>query len=952
MESADRTFAEMLQHQEDQKAMLRSTSGRALLLAQNVVSLVKTINSAFPGLKEHEIEAVTTDDMVWFGEQMLQLKKEFEDKNNIPAAVDIGYHYTHRSNLPCIRTHGLLTKGDRAKKKISSEKQNGSTFGDGIYTANNPSFFSAYGDTGLIVGRMQGKTLWVAKGLRSSTQVDAAINTIIGNKQRRQLDGNRWPIDDSNNEVVLRASKQCLPMIRYNATLLNGAAEGKEIIMNMQKSLEGILSEFVNNAKELDGTVKLSGFGNIISKNNHRMPSSSTLTPFSTSLGNPFDGKASATQKLPFGFGRKDPPETGGPPNPAPSRMTGPSLTKVKQANEGGDGINRAPTNQKKSAFGILATSKSSVTPLFLYTPNPAPIQFHSGVSEAFPKRRQRREKSRLRSSPAREKLHGNPLVAQKGYPQDGLKDTRSHEPSREPKPSQSATTKPSLSEKKDENNATANGLASAFDSAFSLNEGNNSFSAISLLHISLIPFWSTNVIRVMAMHGALHAALAVVFRPNSFPSQHTTPRLDQSAINTAKSTTSHDVKGADTTKSSDAQVQMSGSTPVAFPTRGPIRAQTSSELAKCSGGAGKCSQSGTTTGGYKNKGIVCAIAARSIENNNGPTATTYLKNGHTEASMKTPTASIPLPTVTLNASSMKAPTNCAVTTSFDRSSKKGGVSSLSKLIENGSSDNCPRRLSNKTPSTHTPVQSVTLKSSLTHVPVSGRVKANTSASYSYRAPSVISHGVPSSATHPPAESCNLDVCCAVCHEKLANDKCVALAVCKHVFHFDCIDKAFKVKSECPICRTHVGAPQGKSPSGTLVVSTIPVPCTGFNCRSIVMKYNMPSGMQLSYHEHPGQLFDGKRVHAYLPDNASGHMLLKRLIYAFKHGLIFTIGTSVTTGKENQCTWASVHHKTSLNGGVKKHGFPDSNYFSNCNSELDGLGVPPADALNHDGSEL
>ena len=68
--------------------------------------------------------------------------------------------------------------------------------------------------------------------------------------------------------------------------------------------------------------------------------------------------------------------------------------------------------------------------------------------------------------------------------------------------------------------------------------------------------------------------------------------------------------------------------------------------------------------------------------------------------------------------------------------------------------------------------------------------------------------------------------------------------------------------------------------------------------------------------------------------------------------LTFTVGRSITTGKDNQCTWASIHHKTSRTGGVQAHGFPDPNYFSNCNAELDALGVPRADSLDEDGKDV
>jgi DNA-binding PadR family transcriptional regulator len=41
----------------------------------------------------------------------------------------------------------------------------------------------------------------------------------------------------------------------------------------------------------------------------------------------------------------------------------------------------------------------------------------------------------------------------------------------------------------------------------------------------------------------------------------------------------------------------------------------------------------------------------------------------------------------------------------------------------------------------------------------------------------------------------------------------------------------------------------------------------------------------MSYHDNPGQRQSGKCAIAYLPNNAEGQMLLKRLKYAFMHWL-------------------------------------------------------------------
>lgn len=83
---------------------------------------------------------------------------------------------------------------------------------------------------------------------------------------------------------------------------------------------------------------------------------------------------------------------------------------------------------------------------------------------------------------------------------------------------------------------------------------------------------------------------------------------------------------------------------------------------------------------------------------------------------------------------------------------------------------------------------------------------------------------IPSSALIAPLASCNMKDDCAICHEVLNERDCVALKACNHAFHNDCIQKSFEAKHQCPVCRILIGAaPQGKSPSGTMIVSSIPI---------------------------------------------------------------------------------------------------------------------------------
>jgi Deltex C-terminal domain len=109
--------------------------------------------------------------------------------------------------------------------------------------------------------------------------------------------------------------------------------------------------------------------------------------------------------------------------------------------------------------------------------------------------------------------------------------------------------------------------------------------------------------------------------------------------------------------------------------------------------------------------------------------------------------------------------------------------------------------------------------------------------------------------------------------------------------------------------------------------------------------YVIPRAAQKPYHPHPGVFHGSARRRAHVPDTPQGVDLVKRLQFAFTHGLTFTVDTSMTTGQPHSVTWASIHHKTSTRGGVVVHGFPDANYFDNCNRELDALRVPAASDL-------
>ena len=65
-------------------------------------------------------------------------------------------------------------------------------------------------------------------------------------------------------------------------------------------------------------------------------------------------------------------------------------------------------------------------------------------------------------------------------------------------------------------------------------------------------------------------------------------------------------------------------------------------------------------------------------------------------------------------------------------------------------------------------------------------------------------------------------------------------------------------------------------------------------------------------HPKPGAQYQGITRTAFLPDNMEGREICALLKVAFERRLVFTIGTSRTTGREGVITWNDIHHKTDL----------------------------------------
>ncbi|NXJ16821.1 DTX1 ligase, partial [Odontophorus gujanensis] len=137
---------------------------------------------------------------------------------------------------------------------------------------------------------------------------------------------------------------------------------------------------------------------------------------------------------------------------------------------------------------------------------------------------------------------------------------------------------------------------------------------------------------------------------------------------------------------------------------------------------------------------------------------------------------------------------------------------------------------------------------------------------------------------------------------------------------------------QCPTCKAIYGEKTGTQPPGKMEFHLIPHSLPGYtDSKTIRIVYDIPTGIQGPEHPNPGKKFTARGFprHCYLPDNEKGRKVLKLLIVAWDRRLIFTIGTSNTTGESDTVVWNEIHHKTEFGSNLTGHGYPDPNYLDN-----------------------
>ncbi|XP_062614153.1 uncharacterized protein LOC134275890 [Saccostrea cucullata] len=184
---------------------------------------------------------------------------------------------------------------------------------------------------------------------------------------------------------------------------------------------------------------------------------------------------------------------------------------------------------------------------------------------------------------------------------------------------------------------------------------------------------------------------------------------------------------------------------------------------------------------------------------------------------------------------------------------------------------------------------------------------------------------------------------CVICLEPYT--KPVELNLCHHVFCEECIGDFFSRKTACPVCNTVYGKIYGDQPqTGTATVFKENYSLPGHpESNTWEILYEFPDGVQEDCHPHPGLPYKGTRRLAFLPATKEGTAVLRMLERAFKQGLIFTVGSSRTTGQSNVVTWNDIHHKTRPKGGPERFGYPDPGYLLRVREELEAKGITERD---------
>ena len=206
-----------------------------------------------------------------------------------------------------------------------------------------------------------------------------------------------------------------------------------------------------------------------------------------------------------------------------------------------------------------------------------------------------------------------------------------------------------------------------------------------------------------------------------------------------------------------------------------------------------------------------------------------------------------------------------------------------------------------------------------------------------------------------PVTTCTDNEECLFCFGSLENcNDVVKLNVCSQFFHGRCLKEWLRKEKTCPHCRISSIEPRGRSPSGTMKVTSYQsLHCQGYEGEgTLCVTYEVPGGIQTAVHPSPGTPYSGIAPwKALFPNIKEGRDLVLRMAYAFSRGLSFgfyqqTYSTATVFPGRYLIGFSSNH---GISMRAKLDSWKDANFFRRCNAELDACGVPNALALKDNG---
>ncbi|CAB9500114.1 Probable E3 ubiquitin-protein ligase DTX2 [Seminavis robusta] len=920
--------------QQEEEAMHRGTSGRAFLLVQKVLAAFQEVLQEESSTDVHWkslVQAVGKDDMVFLAEKMMQCQADFTTSTTSAcgSSVEIAYHYTHQERLDSIRQDGLLSRTQIASN-TNFQARHGAAFGEGVYVGNNPYAFRSYGDTGLLVAILKGNAATITDRSQIAS-LSPTVNTVIANK----FQINRPQHSAGMDEMVLRDSRQVLPLIRFNKELIGDSCTldhaGNALLFKLHIKMQQLIHTlFQSNNNSNNNNQKVPVLPtDFVQPSTHamqwlsqqmairtraRLPvprarRSSRAQQFSTPLGlappQPTMMSASnqALAKI-VEWASKNP---SGPIDPEllkAAQATGMScntielsvqIARQRQLARNRRSSRRIPRASAIQAQVLMQTAQSS-NPVGLSAPTvpagaPQPTKMSAAAMNTTPNRK--RHHPTITQNPTPAAPPAAPPQAQFQFPQATQMPVATATPAGAPQPvKMSAAAKQALANVVDW--ASKNPLGPIDPELLQAAE------ATWLLRANI-----EQAVQVARQRRTSRNTRRRIARASSIQAQvlmQAVPQSSNPVFPPANNKTPNRKRPHPTTQSAaPTQPQFPQTTQSAAPTQ-PQFPQT---MPAAANNGAINSRFSRTSARKRAKAQTSVIPQQLIRTVTAPPPTTTI-TGQPQARTQTHQSPRAAPYA-----SATGPPNATASAAANASTNIGSSAGLYSVL--------------------------------------GTIP--------YHAPATL----PSNQDNFARIRCLGDTSeeCLLCHESLrVKGRSVRLIGCGHKFHHGCLVAVSNKDSanalRCPNCLVPTGEPQGKCPSGTMKVSSDMQQklCVSHEQNSFgtyTITYTLPVGVQQVYHDNPGQLYAATERQAYLPQNEQGDKLLRRLKYAWTKGLVFKIGTSVTSGKSGVITWASIPHKSSLKGGA--FGFPDPNYFDTCNRALDDLCVPSADLLYPNGSK-